>query len=73
MACNVMKIPFELRCMFVNTTPSCSNFEGFINYLKFVECGTMINTRAKEIFSCLGLGVLVVYYLLCMAIVADQL
>lgn len=73
MGCNVMKIPFELRCEFVKNTRSCKNFEGFINYLKFVECGPMSSTRPKEIFSCLALGLLIVYYLLCMAIVADQL
>lgn len=72
MSCsNVMNIPYALRCAYVKQTKNCLNYEGFINYLVFVECGK--NSRRNEIFCCIGLGLLIFYYLLCMAIVADQL
>lgn len=72
MSCsNVMNIPQELRCAYVKQTKSCLSYDGFVNYLVFVECGK--NTRRDEIFCCMELGLLIFYYLLCIAIVADQL
>ncbi|KAL7737869.1 hypothetical protein ACLKA6_006245 [Drosophila palustris] len=68
---NTLKVPFDMRCDFVKSTEACQKF-GHINYIMFLECGPMRDTRFEEVMACVGLAVIFVYYLLCVAIVADQ-
>ncbi|XP_034475921.1 mitochondrial sodium/calcium exchanger protein-like [Drosophila innubila] len=68
---NVMKVPFNMRCDFVMTTTDCQHF-GYANYMNFLECGSGRISRFQETLACVGLAIIFIYYISCLAIVADQ-